>query len=151
MNSEAQTSSISFESRLSLFVLTAVPAMGFIFGILIILKILPTFRFPTILLFFASGCFMVVRWRGGPDLLHPVRLFGALWCFCLALASMRLLSYLSDWDFLTWGCFLSGLAGFIFGFWLIDWRSTRQISLSRAGQPTEEKTQQMLSTRKTLI
>lgn len=121
------------------------------FGLLLALKVIPSFGLMTVLLFIASASFMLVRWRGTPDLLHPIRLFGALWCFCLALASLRLLSYLSAWDFLTWNCFLSGLAGFILGFWIIDRSSHRQGSQAAKFLADDGTVECSLPTRKTLI
>lgn len=50
------------------------------------------------------------------DLLHPARVFGSLWCFCLSLATMRLLPMISEWNFLMWSCVFSGLISFIAGF-----------------------------------
>ena len=118
--------------------------------LLVVMKVIPFFGLPTILLFVASLSFMVVRSRGTPDLLHPVRLFGALWCFCLALASLRLLSYLSAWDFLTWACLITGLAGFVFGFWIVELRSAHG-SASNEKIARDETSQLFLPTRKTLI
>ena len=103
--------------------LVPVKVMLSVFGtilvcLLITLRVLPTFRISTILLFIASASFMLVKGRGAPDLLHPVRVFGALWCFCLALADMRLMPMLSDWGYVTWSCFITGLLSFVGGFWL---------------------------------
>src|SRR5713101_7628213 len=82
------------------------------------LTVLPSFRLSTLLLAIASASFMLAKGRGTPDLLHPVRIFGALWCFCLALASMRLFPIISDWNHLMWSCVLTALVSFIGGFCL---------------------------------
>src|SRR5260370_239536 len=105
MNLEASAPTTTLSAGFSALKAAVGLTAGLLLCILIVLRDLPFFRFPTLLLFIASACFMLVRWRRTPDLLHPVRVFGALWCFCLALASMRLLSYLSDWNLLAWGCF----------------------------------------------
>lgn len=89
-----------------------------VLGLLVVLDVLPASKSTSIFLLAASGGFLVVRFHGAPDLFHPVRLFGALWCACLGLASLRLLSVLSEWDYLTWSCFVTALASFITGFWL---------------------------------
>jgi oligosaccharide repeat unit polymerase len=117
-----------------------------VLGLLIVLRVLPVLRLVTLLLFMASACFMLVRRRGPRDLMHPVRVFGALWCFCLALASMRLLSYLSDWDLLTWSCFLTGLAGFVVAFWAAE-----RISKRVAPRGADVRFPRLLPTRATLI
>jgi len=85
-----------------------------------------------------------------PDILHPIRLFGALWCFCLALASMRLLSYLSEWNFLTWNCFLTGLASFVVGFWIAQKTSKRPEGVPAAGGIEDLAVGAFLPTRKTV-
>jgi oligosaccharide repeat unit polymerase len=92
---------------------------------------------------------MVIKVHGTPDLLHPVRLFGALWCFCLGLASMRLLSYLSDWNFLTWSCFLTALVSFVVGFWAAHRKPSRSPKLDAACESFAA--QCFLPTRKTLM
>lgn len=93
--------------------------MGFLLVyLLILMQLLPTLRCSTFLLMVSSIGFLVVNRSGEPDLLNPVRVFGGLWCFCLALASMRLLPTLSEWSPLMWSCVLTGLVTFIVGFWV---------------------------------
>jgi oligosaccharide repeat unit polymerase len=82
------------------------------------LGVLPSLPLSTLSLTIASAGFMLVRGRGNADLLHPVRVFGALWCFCLALGTMHLLPAISDWSNLMWRCVLTALASFVGGFWL---------------------------------
>ena len=151
MNSQVSTGTTNLKPGFSALMVAIALAGVLVLGLMIVLRILPFFRIPTFLFLIASVCFMIVRWRGKPDLLHPVRLFGALWCFSLALASMRLLSYLSDWDFLTWSCFLSAPAGFIAGFWLVERSSKRKGSVSTEGYAEDETAHCCLPTRKTLI
>jgi len=86
--------------------------------LLIELGVLPALPLATLCLAIASAAFMLVHGRGTADVLHPVRVFGALWCLCLALASLRLLPMISDWSSLMWSCVLTALASFIGGFWL---------------------------------
>ena len=54
--------------------------------------------------------------RGKADLLHPVRVFGALWCFCLSLAALRLVQAISPWDARMWLLVALALGSFIGGF-----------------------------------
>lgn len=129
-------------------------AVGLVVGLflilLMVLRVLPFVRLSTLLLFVASGCFLLVRRHRTPDLMHPVRVFGALWCFCLGLASMHLLSYISDWDLLTWSCFLTGLVAFMVGFWGADIASRPRGALpTRAG--ADLPFPHLLPVRKTLI
>src|SRR5581483_1647584 len=64
-----------------------------------------------------SVAFMVVGRKPTMDAFHPVRIFGALWCLCLSLASMRLLpSVISEWNSFMWGCVLTALIAFVAGF-----------------------------------
>jgi hypothetical protein len=115
------------------------------------LGIFPSFPVSVLILLIASGGFLVVKGRGSRDLLHPVRVFGALWCFCLALASMRLLPLISEWGYVTWSCFLTGLLSFIGGFWLAD-RFSRRREVSRGpGREEEAPATTLLTHRKTLI
>jgi hypothetical protein len=122
-----------------------------LFGLLIALGVFPPFRLSSLVLLIASGGFLVVKGRGSRDLLHPVRVFGALWCFCLALASMRLLPLISEWGYVTWSCFLTGLLSFIGGFWLAD-RFSRRHQVSRGpGREAEAPATSLLTERKTFI
>jgi hypothetical protein len=60
-----------------------------------------------------------VLWgRAQRDLLHPTCVFGALWCGCLALGSLRLLPLISDWAPRVWLCFLTPVFTFPAGLWL---------------------------------
>jgi len=83
--------------------------------LLIELGVLPSMPLATLVLATASAGFLLVDGRGATDLLHPVRIFGALWCLCLALASMRLLPMISVWSSLMWSCVLTALVSFIGG------------------------------------
>lgn len=112
-------------------------------GLASALGIVPSFPLSVLVLFIASAGFLVVKGRGSRDLLHPVRVFGALWCFCLALGSMRLLPMISAWGYVTWSCFVTGLLSFVGGFWLAD-----RFSRRREG---EAPATSLLPDRKTLI
>lgn len=92
-----------------------------ILTILAALEGLSRSRALTLLLAIASVCFLLIRTVGTVDLMHPVRIFGALWCFCLSLATMRLLPIISDWNFLMWACVITGLVSFIIGFGIFRW------------------------------
>lgn len=115
---------------------TSLPPLKVMFGVigvvvmclLIALRVFPSLRFSTFFLMIASAGFVFFKGRGDRDLMHPVRIFGALWCFCLALATMRLLSIISDWNYLMWSCVLTALASFIGGFWLANRPSYRRTS-----------------------
>ncbi len=86
-------------------------------ALMVELGALPALHLWTVCLLLASAGFLLIGKKGKRDLLHPVRVFGSLWCFCLALGSMQLLSIISDWDVFMWSCVLTGLATFIGGFW----------------------------------
>jgi hypothetical protein len=120
-------------------------------GLSIALGIVPPVRLSVLVLFIASGGFLFVKGRGSRDLLHPVRVFGALWCFCLALGSMRLLPVISAWGYVTWSCFLTGLLSFIGGFWLADRFSRRREVWRGPGREEEAPATSLLQDRKTLI
>jgi len=80
----------------------------------------------------ASAGFLLTGARSNADMLHPVRVFGSLWCFCLALASMRLLSFISNWSLWMWALVLTGLLSFIGGFWLAGLKRSHQGKLPPA-------------------
>jgi oligosaccharide repeat unit polymerase len=109
------------------------------------------FRPSTLVLAMASICFLLVKTGSHFDLLHPVRIFGSLWCFCLSLASMRLLPIISDWNFLMWSCVTTGLISFMAGFWLAErsWRGNRNVS--ELVTPEEKFGSIEMPTRRTLI
>jgi oligosaccharide repeat unit polymerase len=97
--------------------------------LLIGLGMSPSSRFLAFVLAIAAAGFMLVKRGPTMDLLHPVRIFGALWCFCLALASMRLLPMIiSNWSQLMWGCVLTALVSFISGFWLATRITRKRVS-----------------------
>lgn len=116
-----------------------------------ILGHLQFFQFSTLLLLIASVLFVVVARRGRYDLFHPVRVFGALWCLCLGLASMHLLPLISDWDFMMWACVLTALVTFIAGFWLGDQYVRRDSEGSIVGPSKKLITVMSLPDRKTLL
>jgi oligosaccharide repeat unit polymerase len=91
----------------------------------------------TVLLAMAATAFVVVKVSPTFDLLHPVRVFGALWCFCLALNAMRLLPIISDWNLLMWTCVTTGLISFIAGF-VIAQRLWREPVTASAGRTPED-------------
>lgn len=101
------------------------------FGILIVallmaLGIVPWPSLWPLVLAAACAAFLLTGARSNADMLHPVRVFGSLWCFCLALASMRLLSFISSWGVGMWALVLTGLLAFIAGFWLAGLRQRRR-------------------------
>jgi oligosaccharide repeat unit polymerase len=97
--------------------------LGVLVSFLVLLGAIPATSLATLLLGTASACFLLIRSRRTFDLLHPVRVFGSLWCFCLALASMRLSPLISAWDSLMWSCVLTALVAFVGGFWFVRWNS----------------------------
>lgn len=106
------------ESRASILQDTVVFAGGAIlcFGVAALLLV-GVDTFPVWIVFGILSLLFLTLQRGQPvDVLHPVRLFGCLWFFCLALASMRLLQISSEWDWLTWRCFVVAPLSFTFGF-----------------------------------
>jgi len=83
---------------------------------LMALGVLPWPPLWPVLLGAACAGFLFTGARDGADMLHPIRVFASLWCFCLALASMRLLSFISRWDLWMWATVLTGLFSFVGGF-----------------------------------
>jgi hypothetical protein len=145
-------SSLPFQETWLTFFNVALVLVGTIlFGLSIALGIFPSFRLSILALLIASGGFLLVKGRGSRDLLHPVRVFGALWCFCLALASMRLLPVISAWGYVTWSCFLTGPVSFMGGFWLADRFSRRREVSRRPGREEAAPATSLLTDRKTLI
>jgi oligosaccharide repeat unit polymerase len=119
--------------------------------LLMVVGVLPSLPFSTLCLATASAGFMLINGRGPKDLLHPVRVFGALWCLCLALASMRVLPLISDWTSLMWSCVLTALVSFIGGFWLASRVvGGRLVSMEPNGVDPEPRGG-LVSTRKTLM
>jgi len=80
--------------------------------------LVPSVRVGTWILGVSSFTFLFAGRAASRDSLHPVRIFGALWCFCLALASMRLFPLMSAWSSRTWLCVLTALCSFPFGVWI---------------------------------
>lgn len=138
---------------------TSLPPLKVMFGVigvlamclLIAVRVFPSLRFSTFLLLIASASFVLLKGRGERDLMHPVRIFGAMWCFCLALASMRLLSIISDWNYLMWSCVLTALASFIGGFSLAKRSLCRRKSGLQPEYPEPLPARSFLPSRKTLI
>ena len=137
------------EALRGLGIVLGIIAAALIFGMLIALKAMPSFRVPTLLLLAASAVFMLAK-PGDRDLLHPVRVFGALWCFCLAFASMRLLPLQSEWKSLMWSCVLTALISFIAGFWLSNRLAGRRNGSCTAGREVLAE-RSMLPNRRALI
>jgi hypothetical protein len=80
------------------------------------LGILPT----SALLFLVFGAigagFVTFRFNNTFDLLHPVRVFGAMWCVCVALGSLKLDTSISDRNFQIYAYILEALLVFTAGF-----------------------------------
>jgi oligosaccharide repeat unit polymerase len=139
------------ETWLTVFSVALVLAGTILFALSIALGIFPSFPLSVLVLLIASGAFLLVKRAGSRDLLHPVRVFGAIWFFCLALASMRLLPLISAWGFVTWSCFLTGPASFMGGFWLAGRFSRRGEVSRRPGREEEAPATSLLTDRRTLI
>lgn len=125
MNSESQRHGASLMQTAAALPLPLKVSAGFvtllILSIIATLEGAPRFRALTLLLAIVSVGFLLVRTHGIFDLMHPVRVFGSLWCFCLSLATMRLLPMNSDWNLRMWACVLTGLVSFIVGFGIAGW------------------------------
>jgi oligosaccharide repeat unit polymerase len=66
----------------------------------------------------AAAVLFLLSWsREKADLLHPVRIFGAQWCFCLSLAALRLVLPISPWGARMWLLMAVALGSFIGGFY----------------------------------
>ena len=116
-----------------------------------ILGNLQVFRFSTLLLLIASALFVAAGTRRQYDLFHPIRVFGALWCLCLGLASMHLLPLISDWDLFMWAYVLTALVTFVGGFWLGDQFVRCHSGGPIVGPSKELTTVKSLPDRKTLL
>lgn len=101
------------------FVIIPVLATGILFGVI------PSISLLTVLLAGATAVFLLFRVGQNYDVLNPVRVFGAVWCFCLALVSLKLTTTISDWGPTMWAYVLAGLFSFIGGFWLLTGLRTR--------------------------
>lgn len=147
--------SANFATALSVELPSFKPMLGLIgvlmLCLLITLRAVPSIRLSTLFLAIASASFMLVKHNKTTDLLHPVRVFGALWCLCLALASMRLLPIISDWSDLMWSCVLTALASFISGFGFAKWYSDRGAAMLGRTSVKEVLAESLLPNRKTLV
>jgi oligosaccharide repeat unit polymerase len=97
----------------------------------------------TFTLAIASVSFFLVKGSEPYDLFNPVRVFGALWCLCLSLASMRLIPIISDWNSLMWSCLLTGLVSFIAGFALAG-QIWKERGIDTAPERVQERLQSVL-------
>ncbi|HXP82288.1 MAG TPA: O-antigen polymerase [Verrucomicrobiae bacterium] len=113
--------------------------------------ILPRVPPAALLLTIMSAGFLFANGRGTQDLIHPVRVFGVIWCFCLALASLHLLPMNSNWSPLMWTCVLTGLISFVGGFWIAnEFVSNRQTNPDLEF-PEAFRQQTLLSQSRTLV
>lgn len=155
MSSEAlngsSTSTANRDSWLSLFKVMAGLLGVIILCFLIALRIVPSLGVSTLALIIASAWFMFAKTCEASDLLHPVRIFGGLWCFCLALANMHLLPTISDWNRLMWSCVLTALVSFVGGFWLAGRFLNRRGVQRNIPSAQVPSTASPLPNRKTLI
>jgi hypothetical protein len=82
------------------------------------LRATPFLGLSTVALGLASVTFLLFKRGREADLLHPTRVFGSLWCLCLAVASLRILPSISEWSSETWACLLTPVVTFPFGVWI---------------------------------
>jgi oligosaccharide repeat unit polymerase len=92
-------------------------------ALLVALRVLPTPPASAVLLLILAAGFLIQGRKRYGDLLHPIPVFGSLWCGCLALASLRLLPMFSDWSWRTWLYLLIPLLTFPAGVWIAEKRS----------------------------
>src|ERR1700674_1832302 len=155
MNPKAQTNYLSpmrtLDTELPVFKVVGGLVCVLMLCLLVALKIVPSFRVSTLVLMIASASFVLVKSGEAADLLHPVRIFGGLWCFCLALASMHLFPGFSDWNFSMWSCVITALASFVGGCWLAERFSNRRTALPRVATGERVPVRGLLRNRKTLI
>lgn len=104
-----------------------------ILSLCVSLELLPGLQlFPTML---GLGTLGFVYWgRSKADLLHPVCVFGSLWCGCLTMASLHLLPLISDWSPRVWLCFLVPLLTFPAGVW-VSQRPLKGHNAATLGRP----------------
>ena len=100
--------------------------------LLVELQVIPSPPLWPLLLAIACAGFLMVGKDRSSDALHPVRVFGSLWCLLLALASLRLLPTVSAWDSWTWTLLLTGMLAFVGGFWLAGLKQRRRWKLPAA-------------------
>ena len=131
----------------SAFLFVLIPVLA----IAILLGMVPSISLLTILLGSATAGFVLWRTGENVDLLHPVRVFGTVWCFCLALASLRLTTNISDWGLTMWSYVLGALCCFVGGFWL----ATRVLTRLPGGRPSRPwgglASSELLAPRRTVI
>ncbi|MFB3923201.1 MAG: O-antigen polymerase [Terriglobia bacterium] len=117
----------------------------------ILLGIVPSISLLTVLLSGAAAGFVLLQTGRGYDLLHPVRVFGFIWCFCLALASLRLVTVLSVWSFEMWVYVFGALICFTVGFWVASRHLARVWGLPKGRVAQEFPTVELLPTGRTLL
>ena len=147
----SHASEVRLETRKYLLPIACVMVSIPVLAIAIVLEFIPSISLLTLLLFGAAAGFALWGTGRNTDILHPVRVFGCVWCFCLALASLRLTTNISHWEPPMWGYVLAALACFIAGFWL----ATRVLTRLRGGRPTRPwgglPSSELLAPRRTLV
>src|SRR5579862_743133 len=118
--------------------------------IAILLGFIPSLTLLTALLSLAAGAFGFLRVGKNTDALNPVRVFGTIWCLCLALASLRLTTTMTDWPATVWGYLIMALLAFIGGFWLTSRRTVRGHHPQGRGSESELPPSEMLDPRRSL-
>jgi oligosaccharide repeat unit polymerase len=154
MSLRVQTNYLSptrpLDNKLPVFKVVGALVCALMLGLLVALRIVPSFRISTLVLLIASASFLLVKSGETSDLLHPIRIFGGLWCFCVAVASMRLYPGISDWNFVMWSCIITALVSFVCGFWLNRRFSNRRPVSPRVDAGEVVSTRGLLQNRKTL-
>lgn len=118
--------------------------------IAILVGIIPYFTLLSAVLGIAGGAFGLLRVGKNTDTLHPVRLFGTIWCLCLALASLRLTTNMTVWPASVWVSMISALCTFVSGFWLMSRRFVKSRPRQGFGPECDLPPSEMLDPRRGL-
>jgi len=129
---------------------------GFVLGgfalliIAILLGLIPYSTLLSAILGIAAGLFGLLRVGKNTDALHPVRVFGAIWCLCLALVPLKLTTTITDWPLSVWSYVILALLSFIGGFWLTSRRVSNGQHLQGEASESELPPSEMLEPRRAL-
>jgi oligosaccharide repeat unit polymerase len=99
----------------------------------------------------AAAAFVLLPMGPETDILHPVRVFGGLWCLCLALSSLHLSAVNSEWDVEMWTLMIGALVAFIGAFWISHGTFVKMTRFRTAANRAEAWSRQILSPHRALI
>ncbi|MBI4165291.1 MAG: oligosaccharide repeat unit polymerase [Acidobacteria bacterium] len=102
---------------------------------------------------FGTASLAFALWRAGKDCdsLHPVRVFGATWCLCIGLASLKLTTAISDWHPAMWAYVLTALICFTGGFWVVTHYLNKNLARPVGASKPELPDSELLAPRRALV